>query len=260
MKHRARKRFGQNFLSDESIINSIIQAINPKPGDNIIEIGPGLGALTYRLLELSGNCRAVEIDRDLIQHLNQTTPAYGQLDIISDDVLNVDFSQFGEKQRVIGNLPYNISTPLLLHLLDSVSFISDMYFMMQKEVVERLAAQPHSKAYGRLTVMVQYFCQVEKLIEVPPHAFDPSPKVTSAVVKLIPYKESPYETTDIENLKKTLITAFGQRRKTLRNNFKKQIDEKQWQQLGIEAGLRPEALDVSDYVKISNHLKLTTST
>lgn len=254
MKHRARKRFGQNFLSDQSIINSIISLIKPQEGDNLIEVGPGLGALTYHLLEHAKHCRAIEIDRDLIAHLQKTTPAYGQLEILEGDVLTVDFSTLGQSQRIIGNLPYNISTPLILHLLSAVSSIKDMYFMLQKEVVERLAAKPGTKAYGRLTVMVQYHCQVEHLLNVPPEAFEPAPKVDSAIVRLLPHQTNPYPKVDIKQFQTTLSTAFSMRRKTLRNNFKKLLDDQAWQTLSIDPSLRPEVLTIDEFVRISHYL------
>lgn len=254
VKHRARKRFGQNFLSDQSIINSIINFINPKEGDNLVEIGPGLGALTYRLLELTQQCRAIEIDRDLIAHLRKTSLDYGQLEIIEADALTVHFDSLGNQLRVIGNLPYNISTPLILHLLDAVANIKDMHFMLQKEVVERLAAMPGSKDYGRLTVMVQYYYRVDKLLDVPPEAFEPSPKVDSAIVRLVPHDSPPFPAINRAHFQATLITAFNQRRKTVRNNFKGVLDEVAWRDLNIDSGLRPEALSVGDYVRINNYL------
>lgn len=251
MKHRARKRFGQNFLKSNAIIHSIVAAINPQPGQNLIEIGPGQGALTFELLSLVKNMQAIEIDRDLFQYLQQESPKYGTLDLISADALKVDFKTFGHSLRVVGNLPYNISTPLLIHLLANIEGIADMHFMLQKEVVQRLAASPGSKAYGRLSVLVQYFCDVEYLFTVPPEAFDPAPKVDSAIVRLTPHKINPYPKIDVLILQQLVAKAFSQRRKTLKNNLKGMVGADELQALGVEPSRRPETLSIEEFVKLA---------
>jgi len=248
LKHKARKRFGQNFLQDRSVIETILGAIHPQPEDNILEIGPGLGALTQPLLRRVEKLRAVEIDRDLQAHLATLGP---KLDLIPADALTVDYSQFGKGLRIIGNLPYNISTPLLLHLLQYHACIEDMHFMLQKEVVSRLAASPGNKAYGRLSVIVQYFCKVEFICNVPPEAFEPQPKVDSAVVRLMPYTDSPYEAVDVSRLEKAVAKAFGMRRKTLANNLKGFMTAETLSQMGIDPLKRPEQIDIPEFIKIA---------
>ncbi|MBA2656799.1 MAG: 16S rRNA (adenine(1518)-N(6)/adenine(1519)-N(6))-dimethyltransferase RsmA [Tatlockia sp.] len=255
MSHRARKRFGQNFLQNSHIINQILTLFHPQKTDKVIEIGPGLGALTKPLLSYLDKLIAIEIDRDLLEQLNELPIAKNKLDLIAADALTVDYSQFGLNQRIIGNLPYNISTPILLHLLNFCSFINDMHFMLQKEVVERLAAQPGSKNYGRLTVMVQYHCEVESLLEVPPEAFHPKPKVDSAVVRLMPYSNPIYAPVNLIALEDLVAQAFGMRRKTLANNLKPLMSAAQLNDLGIDPKARPEQISVQDYVKITNFLE-----
>lgn len=254
MKHKPRKRFGQNFLNNPHIINDIIHAINPTAKDNIFEIGPGLGALTQPLLRRVDKVTAIEIDRDLYQHLNELPIAQGKLQLISADALTIDYGQFGEQLRIIGNLPYNISTPILMHLLGFASHIEDMYFMLQKEVVERMAASPSSKAYGRLSVMLQYHCEVSHLFDVPPEAFDPPPKVDSAVVRLVPYKVSPFAKVDTEQLKQIVGSAFAMRRKTLTNNLKGIVTFDELAALGIDGNNRPEQISVTDYVQLAKFI------
>lgn len=254
MKHRARKRFGQNFLQSAHVINQILQAIHPQADDNLLEIGPGLGALTQPLLGLLNQMNAVEIDRDLQAYLSALPAGKGKLNLIADDALKIDYSQFGDHLRVIGNLPYNISTPLILHLLKYKASIEDMHFMLQKEVVQRLAAQPGSKAYGRLTVMVQYVCEVEYLFTVPPEAFDPQPKVESAIVRLRPHKTSPYTPIATEVLEKLVASAFSMRRKTLANNLKGIISAEQLNDLGINPTDRPEQISIENYVQIAKFI------
>ena len=258
-----RKRFGQHFLRDTITVARIIDAIAPQPGDHLVEIGPGLGALTTHLLPLIGNMDAIELDRDLIPKLSARCKPLGNLRIHQADALTFDFSTLytGEKSlRVIGNLPYNISTPLLFHLIDHIDIIKDMYFMLQKEVVDRLAA-PHScKDYGRLSVMMQYHCEIESLLNVSPDAFNPPPKVQSAVVRLIPHATRPATAEDPKNLEKIVRQAFGQRRKTIRNTLKDIITDDQWSLLDIDPTLRPENLTVMDYVRLSNFTKPDPST
>lgn len=247
MNHKARKRFGQNFLQDKGIIDQILASIHPQAKDNILEIGPGLGAITLPLLRRVEQLRAVEIDRDLQAHLASLSP---KLELIAADALTVDYSQFGKDLRIVGNLPYNISTPLLLHLLTFHESIADMHFMLQKEVVSRLAAAPGSKAYGRLSVIVQYYCEVEAVFDVPPEAFDPKPKVDSAVVRLVPYKSSPYDEVDVSKLEQLVAKAFNMRRKTLANNLKGLVSAEALQAMGIDPIKRPEQITISEFIKI----------
>lgn len=217
----------------------------------MLEIGPGLGALTVPLLRQLKQLTAVEIDRDLQQHLMQLTEHSSALRLIDSDALRIDYSQFGPDLRVVGNLPYNISTPLLIHLLSFSASISDMYFMLQKEVVERMAAAPGTKAYGRLSVMLQYHCEVEHLFNVPPEAFDPSPKVDSAIVRLIPYRSSPFAAVDKAQLERLVASAFAMRRKTLTNNLKGLITTAQLEDMGIDGGKRPEQISIAEYVQLA---------
>jgi 16S rRNA (adenine1518-N6/adenine1519-N6)-dimethyltransferase len=254
--HVARKRFGQNFLHDPTIIGRIISAINPKPDQHLVEIGPGLGALTEEILLEAGALEAVELDRDLIPVLRTKFFRYeGKFTIHEADALKFDFASLQNDERplrVVGNLPYNISTPLIFHLLSFSGLISDMHFMLQKEVVERLAAQPGEDHYGRLGIMAQYYCRVEKLFIVPPGAFNPAPKVDSAIVRLIPHTTLPIEAKDPNLLADVVRTAFGQRRKTLRNNMKGLITGEQLEALGIDPGLRPERLSLAQFIAISD--------
>lgn len=256
MRHSPRKRFGQNFLQDQSIIHAILQSIHPQPQDNALEIGPGLGALTKELLKRFNHLTAIEIDRDLQQHLTALRLGPGQLHLVAADALTVDYSQFGSNLRIIGNLPYNISTPLLLWLLQFFPYIQDMYFMLQKEVVDRIVAAPGSKAYGRLSVMLQYHCEVHYLFTVPPEAFDPAPKVQSAMVQLIPYHNSPFENVQIKQLEQLVANAFAMRRKTLINNLKNTISLQQLNELGIDGSKRPEQISVAEYVKLAKFISI----
>ena len=249
--HRARKRFGQNFLVDGNIIRKIVAAIAPKPGDNLVEIGPGLAALTRPVLEASGRLQVVEIDRDLIARLKDEF-AGQPLQIHQGDALEFDFAGLGADLRVIGNLPYNISTPILFHLSDYAERIRDMSFMLQKEVVERMVAVPGSEDYGRLSVMLQYRYRVDKLFDVPPGAFRPVPKVTSAIVRLVPRPAQELGARDAALFGRIVAAAFGQRRKTLRNSLRGLVDQAVLAELGIDAGARGERLSVDDFVRIAN--------
>lgn len=251
MSHRPRKRFGQNFLQNKHIIAAIIDVVHLHKDDKVVEIGPGLGALTQPLLKCIENLTAIEIDTDLQAHLRSLPITSGKLNLIAADALTVDYSQWGPNLRIVGNLPYNISTPLLFHLLGYASLIQDMHFMLQKEVVARLAAQPGTKAYGRLSVMVQYHCKVESLFDVPPEAFHPMPKVDSAIVHLIPYQASPYPAVDINALEQTVAKAFAMRRKTLANNLKPLLSAAHLSDLGIDLLARPEQISVMKYVQIT---------
>ncbi len=255
MEHRPRKRFGQNFLHDPIIIRNILAAIAARPGQRLVEIGPGQGAITRQLLEQCGELDVVELDRDLIPILNANCAGLGELRIHNVDALRFDFTTLVDaehKLRVVGNLPYNISTPLIFHLLDSARVIEDMHFMLQKEVVDRLAAGPGSKAYGRLGIMVQYHCRVEHLFNVPPGAFNPPPKVDSAVVRLVPHAAPPFEVTEQKDLARVVTQAFSQRRKTLRNTLKKLLDSTAIESLGIDPARRPETITLEEYAKLAN--------
>ena len=258
MKHVAKKRFGQNFLTDQSIITSLIEAINPRAHQIIVEIGPGLGALTKPLLAKIDHLHVVEIDRDIVSWMQAeyAKPAYTKntLTVHNVDALKFDFSNLGINLRVTGNLPYNISTPILFHLLDNVSHITDMHFMLQKEVVERMVAQPSTPAYGRLSVMLQYYLAMEYLITVPPEAFEPAPKVESAFVRCVPHAKLPFVANDTKLFAKVVLAAFGQRRKTLRNTLKGLLDDAGFAALDINPQLRAENLGVADFVAISNYL------
>lgn len=250
MTHRPRKRFGQNFLHDQSIINSIIRCINPQPNDNMIEIGPGLGALTKPLLHQVNQLTAIEIDTDLQALLLEWPESKNKLQLIQNDALKVDFAALGPQQRIVGNLPYNISSPLLIRLLQLTPHIKDMHFMLQKEVVQRLAASPGSKTYGRLSVMAQYYCDVVDLFHVPPSAFTPEPQVDSAIVRLTPHTSSPYAKLEFSVLEKLVAQAFSMRRKTLANNLKPLVSADELIALDIDPKCRPEQISVIDYVKI----------
>jgi len=252
-QHIPRKRFGQNFLQDAGVIRDIVDAIHPQPGEVVIEIGPGLAALTRPLLERTGHLHVVEIDRDIIARLKQEFPA-GKLTIHEGDALKFDFGSVAPKMKIVGNLPYNISTPLLFHLAEYSSQVEEMHFMLQKEVVERMVAEPGTADYGRLTVMLQYRFYMENVLLVPPGAFWPPPKVESAVVRMIPAAGAHGVAQDEALLEQVVGQAFGQRRKTLRNNLKGLIDDAGLAALGIDPGLRPENLSVAQYVSLANHL------
>ena len=255
--HQAKKRFGQNFLHDESVISKIVDAINPEPGENLVEIGPGLGALTEPVIERSGDISVVELDRDLAHRLRHHPFLAPHLTIYEDDALKFDFSKLASADkplRIFGNLPYNISTPLIFHLLTFKDKVKDMHFMLQKEVVERMASGENCKAFGRLSIMTQYQCQVLPVMEIGPEAFKPAPKVHSAIVRLIPHKEIKNPVKDIKALNTVCLAAFNQRRKTIRNSFKKLISVEQLISLDIDPGLRPENLSLDTYVKLANFI------
>ncbi|WP_138435868.1 16S rRNA (adenine(1518)-N(6)/adenine(1519)-N(6))-dimethyltransferase RsmA [Marinobacter shengliensis] len=255
--HKARKRFGQNFLHDPGVIEKIVRSINPKPDDAIVEIGPGLGAITEEILAVNPRLQVVELDRDLIPVLRTKFFNYPEFRIHEADALSFDFSQLvvdGRPLRIVGNLPYNISTPLIFHLLAQSGVVQDMHFMLQKEVVQRLAATPGDNNYGRLGIMAQYFCKVQPLFEVGPGAFRPAPKVDSAIVRLVPHKELPHPAKNLKTLQAVVRTAFNARRKTLRKALAALVTVEQFQSVGINDGLRPENLSLADYVKIADLL------
>ena len=252
-EHHARKRFGQNFLSDPNIIRKIVDAIRPAVGDTIVEIGPGLAAMTDPLVERLGHMHVVEIDRDLIARLKERyTPE--RLTIHEGDALKFDFGTLGAPLRVVGNLPYNISTPLLFHLASFAGNVTDMTFMLQKEVVMRMVAEPGTEEYGRLSVMLQYRFRMGRLFDVPPGAFRPAPKVTSSIVRMVPLPPEQLGAHDEDLLGRIVAAAFGQRRKTLRNTLRDFLDEQDFAALGVDSGLRGERLSVADYVNIANHV------
>jgi 16S rRNA (adenine1518-N6/adenine1519-N6)-dimethyltransferase len=253
-EHVARKRFGQNFLVDGGIIGAIVSAINPQRSDTVIEIGPGLGAITEPLLARIDHLHVVEIDRDLIARLKKQYPREC-LTIHEGDALAFDFASIGRDLRLVGNLPYNISTPLLFHLAEYVGVVRDMHFMLQKEVVERMVAVPGDGDFGRLSVMLQYRFHLEWLIDVPPDSFDPPPKVQSAVVRLIPRDTAELTAKNVTRFAQVVQTAFAQRRKMLRNTLKGVLDDAGFAALGISPTLRPEDLAVEDYVRIANYLE-----
>jgi 16S rRNA (adenine1518-N6/adenine1519-N6)-dimethyltransferase len=253
--HRPRKRFGQHFLNDPGVIDAIIQTVGATKSDTIVEIGPGLGAITRSLAERAGTLHAIELDRDLIAKLELEYGNVANVTVHEADALRFDYSSLGESLRIVGNLPYNISTPLLFHLLKFRDRIVDMHFMLQKEVVDRLAASPGSKAYGRLGIMLGCHFQIDALFDVSNESFDPPPKVTSAVVRLAPLPAGTYIINDETVLSKLVATAFSQRRKTIRNSLSKVVDEAQLLKVGIDPGLRPEAISIADYVRLANTLE-----
>ena len=262
-EHRARKRFGQNFLEDDNIIRRIVKSISPKAEDNLVEIGPGKGAITEQLLASCPTLNVVELDRDLIPILlSQFIARYPDFRIHQTDALKFDFATLlqdaqGESKgplRIVGNLPYNISTPLIFHLLSYQADVKDMHFMLQKEVVDRMAAQPGEKAYGRLGVMVQYYCKVENLFDVPPECFNPRPKVDSAIVRLTPHTQLPHPAKDVKLLSRLVNTAFQQRRKTLRNSLKQLLPVDAIESLNIDTSVRPENITLEEYVALSDKL------
>lgn len=250
-----RKRFGQHFLNDQIIIQRIVASLNLSTDDHVIEIGPGLGALTIPLLKKIKQLEAIELDRDLIAELQLRTQSIGKLIIYTQDVLKADFRQLRQDTRllrIIGNFPYNISTPLLFHLLTYTDCIADITGMLQKEVAHRLIAEVGSAHYGRLSVMIQYYCQPTLLFDIPPTAFYPPPQVISSMVQLIPYAEDPYLVSDKLLFATIVKEAFNQRRKTLRNSLKNIVNDNIWANLNIPSTLRAENLSVKDFVNLTN--------
>lgn len=252
--HQPRKRFGQHFLRDPRIIERIIAVLNAKPGQHWVEIGPGLGALTTELLPLIKEIEVVELDRDIIPRLEEACRDLGMLTIYSADALQFDFRQLVKNEqrlRIVGNLPYNISTPLLFHLLEQQSAIQDMYFMLQKEVVQRICAPAGGEHYGRLSVMVQYYCDVAALFTVHAHAFSPPPKVESAFIRIEP-RPPLMVAQNLDVFAKIVQQAFSQRRKMLHNSVHGLLSNEQILSVGIDPNIRPEQLTVTDFVKMSN--------
>jgi 16S rRNA (adenine1518-N6/adenine1519-N6)-dimethyltransferase len=251
--HKAKKSFGQNFLVDQNIIADIIRAIHPEANDNMVEIGPGLGALTRPLLKLLNTLHVVEIDRDIIARLKTDYPQ-DKIVIHEGDALKFDFATLAAPLRIVGNLPYNISSPLLFHFSDYAARITDMHFMLQNEVVERMVADPSTPEFGRLSVMLQYRFYMEKLIDVPPLSFRPAPKVDSAIVRMIPIPADKIIVQDEALFAKVVSAAFGQRRKTLRNTLKPLMTESDIESLGIDPQLRAENLGVAEFASIAKLL------
>lgn len=255
MQHQAKKRFGQHFLHDRSVISRIVQAVDPQPDDHLVEVGPGLGAITLPLLERVRTLHAVELDRDVIPLLQAKTPADGELVIHQNDALNFDFAalaaEIGSPLRLVGNLPYNVSSPLLFHFLKFREVVQDMHFMLQKEVVDRMAAAPGSKVYGRLTVMLALDCQIQPLFVIRPGAFNPPPKVDSAVVRLSVLPEPPFPYAGRELYTRLVAAAFGQRRKTLRNSVRAFLDSAAIEAAGIDPQARPETLTAAEFGRLT---------
>jgi len=254
LNHRPRKRFGQNFLHDPAVIGRIVSAINPSINEQLVEIGPGQGAITIPLLQQAGRLAVVELDRDLIGPLQARCAGLGELTLYNADALRFDFCALaGESAlRIVGNLPYNISTPLLFHLLAQHRCIRDMHFMLQKEVVERMAASPGTRQYGRLSVMLQYRCEVIPLFNINPGAFSPPPKVDSAFVRLLPYPRPPVQINDETVFEQLVRQAFAQRRKTLRNALRGMLEAEEISALGIDPVARAETLTVSEFAALAN--------
>ena len=259
MNHKAKKHFGQNFLVDQNIIADIVRCIRPEANDNMVEIGPGLGALTRPLLKQLDMLHVVEIDRDIIARLKIDYPQ-DKIVIHEGDALQFDFATLGTPLRIVGNLPYNISSPLLFHFADYAARITDMHFMLQNEVVERMVADPSTPAYGRLSVMLQYRFYMEKLLDVPPESFRPAPKVDSAIVRMIPMPADKIIVKNESLFGQIVGTAFGQRRKTLRNTLKSFLSEAEFTQLDIDSQLRAENLGVPEFTRITNYLSGRSAT
>ncbi|THC40955.1 16S rRNA (adenine(1518)-N(6)/adenine(1519)-N(6))-dimethyltransferase RsmA [Massilia sp. Mn16-1_5] len=256
MKHVARKRFGQNFLTDNHVLGNIIEAIDPRRGEAMVEIGPGLAAMTALLLKELDHMHVVELDRDLVTRLEKAYPRE-KLTVHSADALKFDFGALpvpeGQKLRIVGNLPYNISSPLLFHLAEFADLVEDQHFMLQKEVVERMVAEPGTKAYGRLSVMLQWRYDMSLLFIVPPTAFDPPPQVDSAIVRMVPTRRK--LAVDGATLEAVVQKAFSQRRKVIRNCVAGMFTEAQLLEAGIDPGVRPENVSLEQYVALANILK-----
>ncbi len=252
MNHIPRKRFGQHFLTDRQVVADIVAAIRPRPDDLMVEIGPGLGAITKPLLQTVRRLHVVEIDRDIVARLHRDYDPE-RLVVHACDALNFDFGALGAPLRVVGNLPYNISTPLLFHLAGFAAQLEDMHFMLQREVVERMVASPSTAAYGRLSVMLQYSFIMDSVLQVPPQAFSPPPKVDSSVVRMRPWRDRPFRVEDESALATVVAAAFATRRKTLRNALRGHLDQAGFERLAIDPGLRAEILAIGDFVRIANH-------
>ncbi len=253
MGHQPRKRFGQNFLKNQLVIDDILHVIGPQPQDLMVEIGPGLGALTQPLSKALAHLHVIELDRDIVARLREIYPA-ASVTLHEGDALKFDFTGIGANLRVVGNLPYNISTPLLFHLADHIACVRDIHVMLQKEVVERMVAAPDTAAYGRLSVALQYRFEMEKVLDVGPEAFYPQPKVDSAVVRMLPRAVRDPLAFDEALFARVTTAAFSQRRKTLRNTLRDVLEAADFEALGIDPGARAETLSVSDFVGIANRV------
>ena len=258
MEHRARKRFGQNFLVDPQVIQRIVNTINPAAGDLILEIGPGQAAISKPLAETGAELHMLEIDRDLAKRLETRFASIANIEVHTGDALKTDFAKIvdGRRFRLVGNLPYNISTPLLFHVLQWKDLVIDMHFMLQQEVVRRMTASPGGKTWGRLSVMCQYFCEVTHLFNVPPESFSPAPRVQSSFVSLVPHAAPPVFIRDMTTFERLVSQAFSMRRKTLRNSLKSMLDASEIESAGIDPGLRPETLGLEQFASLSNLLEI----
>lgn len=254
LNHKARKRFGQNFLHDDYVIQQIVAAIAPQKNQTLVEIGPGQGAITRLLVESCQSLHVIEIDRDLAAYLQKHFSQHAHFHLHNVDALRFNFCDLaaGEKLRLVGNLPYNISTPLIFHILEDIDCIEDMHFMLQKEVVQRMAASPGGRDYGRLSIMTQYFCQVEAVLDVRPESFKPVPKVDSSIVRLSPHLKRPVSVENFRDFSQLVTQAFSMRRKTLRNALKKILTEEQIKRCEVDPTLRPEVIDIEAYARLSN--------
>jgi 16S rRNA (adenine1518-N6/adenine1519-N6)-dimethyltransferase len=250
-----KKSLGQHFLHERGVVEKILLALDPRPGDRLVEIGPGQGAMTFPLLDRHGALTAIEFDRDLLEPLAAAAQRHGALTLVHANVLDVDLTALADGQpvRLVGNLPYNLSSPILFHALDHAAAVRDMHFMLQKEVVDRMAAGPGSKVYGRLSVMLQAYCEVVSLFTVGPGAFRPPPKVESAVVRLLPRAPGRIGIDDRKRFADVVRAAFGQRRKTLRNALRNVCDEGVIRAADIDPQARAEQLQVADFVRLANH-------
>ncbi len=252
--HRPRKRFGQHFLTDQTTIEKIVAAIQPQSSEIIVEIGPGKAAISEPLANLAGVFHAIEFDRDLAALLKRQFAMQPNVTIHEADALRFDISSLGNDLRIVGNLPYNISTPLLFRLTECRHVIRDMHFMLQKEVVDRMAAPPGNKTYGRLSIMLGCYMEIEPLFDVPAAAFSPQPKVTSSIVRLRPLPDDAYAITDHEKLSGIVAEAFSQRRKTLRNALRASATEDDLIAAGMDPASRPERATIANYVTLANHI------
>tara|TARA_B100000035_G_scaffold210907_1_gene180605 strand:- start:69475 stop:70254 length:780 start_codon:yes stop_codon:yes gene_type:complete len=250
---KAKKKFGQNFLTDQSVIKEILKHLKPLAQDKVLEIGPGMGAITIPLLNKLNHISVIEIDLDMINYLQKKIPKE-KINIINRDVLSIKNRELEVYDRIIGNLPYYISTEILIKMIDIFGSLKDIHFMFQKEVAERITAKPKSKNYGRLTVLIQYFFNAEILFNIAANSFSPPPKIESSFIKLIPKKKEGLRFKNFFNFKKVVKTAFQFKRKTLKNNFKDILSENNFISLGIDSQKRAEMLSVDDFVNIENYI------
>jgi 16S rRNA (adenine1518-N6/adenine1519-N6)-dimethyltransferase len=253
--YRARKRFGQHFLSRGDIVSDIVAAIAPREGETLVEIGPGHGVLTVPLSRAPVALHAIEFDRDLVDELQKRFADTDNVTVHQADALEFDFAELGDQLRIVGNLPYNISTPLMFHLLDAKNVIVDMHFMLQKEVVDRICAQPGSKSFGRLTIMLGCYLESVSLFDVSPDAFTPPPRVNSSIVRMRPLQQDRFQVADHDQLARVVAQAFSQRRKTVRNALRGTATTELLESCGIDPRKRPEQLPIGDWVRLANCIK-----